>query len=53
MLSACGLMHSYQWTFGDTALRLAPAWPFVIGYTGMSLLFLTARWTTEEIDAEH
>jgi len=53
LLSACGLMHSYQWTFGDTALSLAPAWPFVIGYTGMSLLFLTARWTTEEIDAEH
>jgi AGZA family xanthine/uracil permease-like MFS transporter len=53
LLSACGLMHSYQWTFGDTALRLAPAWPFVIGYTGMSLLFLTARWTTEEIDDEH
>ena len=24
LLSACGLMHSYQWTFGDTALRLAP-----------------------------
>ncbi len=47
-LSALGLMHSYQWTFGDTALRLAPAWPFVIGYLGMSVLFLTARWTTEE-----
>ena len=29
LLSACGLMHSYQWTFGDTALKLAPAWPFV------------------------
>ena len=43
-----GLMHSYQWTFGDTALRLAPAWPFVIGYVGMSLIFLTAQWTTEE-----
>ena len=47
-LSALGLMHSYQWTFGDTALRLAPAWPFVIGYVGMSLIFLTAQWTTEE-----
>ena len=23
LLSACGLMHSYQWTFGDTALQLA------------------------------
>ena len=48
LLSACGLMHSYQWTFGDTALKLAPAWPFVIGYAGMSLLFLSAQWTTEE-----
>jgi AGZA family xanthine/uracil permease-like MFS transporter len=48
LLSALGLMHSYQWTFGDTALKLAPAWPFVIGYAGMSLLFLTAQWTTEE-----
>jgi len=47
LLSACGLMHSYQWTFGDTALKLAPAWPFVIGYAGMSLLFLSAEWTTE------
>src|SRR6186997_2989677 len=48
LLSACGLMHSYQWTFGDTALNLAPAWPFVIGYAGMSLIFLSAQWTTEE-----
>jgi len=48
LLSAVGLMHSYQWTFGDTALRLAPAWPFVAGYAGMSLLFFTAQWTTEE-----
>jgi AGZA family xanthine/uracil permease-like MFS transporter len=48
LLSAFGLMHSYQWTFADTALKLAPAWPFVIGYAGMSLLFLAARWATEE-----
>jgi AGZA family xanthine/uracil permease-like MFS transporter len=48
LLSATGLMHSYQWTFGDTAIRLAPAWPYVIGYTGMALLFYTAHWTTEE-----
>jgi AGZA family xanthine/uracil permease-like MFS transporter len=48
LLSAVGLMHSYEWTFADTALRLSPAWPYVIGYTGMSLLFLTAKWTTEE-----
>ena len=48
LLSAAGLMHSYQWTFNDTALRLAPAWPFAIGYAVMSLLFLTANWTTED-----
>ena len=48
LLSACGLMHSDQWTFGDTALKLAPRWPFVIGYAGMSLPFLSAEWTTEE-----
>ena len=48
VLSTLGLMHSYQWTFGDTTLRLAPAWPFVIGYTGMAFLFLTAQWITEE-----
>jgi adenine/guanine/hypoxanthine permease len=49
MLSATGLMHSYQWTFADTTLKLAPAWPFVFGYLAMAILFLTARWTTEKI----
>ncbi len=48
LLSASGLMHSYQWTFGDTALDLTPAWPFVIGYGAMALIFFTARWTTQE-----
>ena len=48
LLSACGLMHSYTWTFGDTALQLTPAWPYVIGYGGMAALFYTAQWTTEE-----
>jgi adenine/guanine/hypoxanthine permease len=47
LLSAAGLMHSYQWTFGDTALELAPAWPFAFGYTAMALVFVTAKWTTE------
>jgi len=41
-------MHSYQWTFADTALRLSPAWPFVFGYLAMAALFFTAKWTTEE-----
>jgi AGZA family xanthine/uracil permease-like MFS transporter len=48
LLSAAGLMHSYQWTPSDTALKLSPAWPFVIAYTTMSVIFLTAKWTTEE-----
>ena len=48
LLSATGLMHSYQWTYADTTLKLSPAWPFVFGYGAMALLFFTARWTTEE-----
>src|SRR5436190_3027725 len=28
VISATGLMHSYQWTTDDTVLRLTPAWPF-------------------------
>ena len=46
-LSAVGLMHSYQWSFADTTLRLTPAWPFVFGYLAMAILFFSARWTTE------
>jgi AGZA family xanthine/uracil permease-like MFS transporter len=45
-LSAAGLMHSYQWMPGDTALELSPAWPFVLAYGLMALLLATARWTT-------
>jgi AGZA family xanthine/uracil permease-like MFS transporter len=48
VLSAIGLMHSYQWTPGDTVLKLTPAWPFAIGYAIMSFLFFSAKWTTEE-----
>jgi AGZA family xanthine/uracil permease-like MFS transporter len=47
-LSGAGLMHSYQWSFADTTLKLSPAWPFVFGYLAMAALFYTARWTTEE-----
>ena len=47
-LSATGLMHSYRWTFADTALRFSPAWPFVVAYSVMALIFFTAEWTTEE-----
>jgi AGZA family xanthine/uracil permease-like MFS transporter len=48
ILSATGLMHSFQWTPADTALKLTPAWPFVFGYGAMALIFFVARWTTEE-----
>jgi adenine/guanine/hypoxanthine permease len=46
-LSAVGLMHSYEWSFADTALKLAPAWPFVWAYLAMAVLFFSARWITE------
>jgi AGZA family xanthine/uracil permease-like MFS transporter len=46
LLSALGLMHSYQWAFGDTVLLLAPAWPWVAGYMVMAVVFVVARWVT-------
>jgi hypothetical protein len=47
-LSAAGLMHSYRWTFGDTAIALAPAWPWVAGYGAMAAVLLLARFVTVE-----
>ncbi len=49
-LSAVGLMHSYRWTPGDTAVSLAPAWPWVAGYVIMGASFVLARWLTEPQD---
>src|SRR5690349_2361273 len=49
-LSAAGLMHSYQWSFADTTLKLSPAWPFVWAYLAMAALFFSARWITEPGD---
>jgi len=40
-------MHSYRWVMDDTVLNLRPAWPFVIAYAAMALLFLVAPWITE------
>lgn len=49
LMSTFGLMHTYQWTLGDTAVtELAPAWPWALGYTTMAVLLVTARWTTVE-----
>lgn len=45
-LSATGLMHGYQWTVGDTAVALVPAWPWVAGYGAMAALFAAAPWIT-------
>ena len=50
VISATGLMHSYQWTDADTVLKLSPAWPFAIAYAVMAAVFFTARWTTESND---
>jgi adenine/guanine/hypoxanthine permease len=46
-LSAAGLLHGWQFTEGDTAIRLGPAWPFTLGYGAMALLLLAAPWITE------
>ena len=51
-LSALGLMHSYRFTESDTALRLAPAWPWAAGYAFLAVLFLAARFITEPAE-EH
>ncbi len=50
-LSAVGLMHSYAWTAGDTALSLTPAWSWAAGYVIMGGCFVLARWLTEPIEA--
>jgi AGZA family xanthine/uracil permease-like MFS transporter len=49
-ISATGLMHSYRWVTDDTVLELRPAWPFVIAYGAMALLFLAAPLLTERSD---
>lgn len=46
LLSATGLMHGYQYAYGDTVLSLHPAWPYVWGYAAMALVFGLARWLT-------
>ncbi|WP_028007928.1 permease [Solimonas flava] len=51
LLSATGLMHGYQYAFGDTVLALRPAWPYALGYGLMALLFVSARWLTTPDDS--
>jgi AGZA family xanthine/uracil permease-like MFS transporter len=47
VLSAAGLAHSYRYTGGDTAIRLAPAWPWALGYLAVAVLFFVAPLVTE------
>jgi adenine/guanine/hypoxanthine permease len=51
VISATGLMHSYQWTTDDTVLRLTPAWPFALAYAVMAAVFFAAQWITEPADS--
>ncbi len=53
LLSIVGLMHSYQYTPGDTAMSLAPGWPWAIGYASMAALFVAAKFITTPDDAGH
>ena len=53
VLSAIGLIHAYQWTFGDAALALKPAWEHAIGYAAMAALLFVAPWITERDEAGH
>ncbi len=46
LLTATGLMHGYQYAYGDAVLSLHPAWPYVWGYAAMALVFGSARWLT-------
>ncbi|MBM4365844.1 MAG: NCS2 family permease [Deltaproteobacteria bacterium] len=53
VLSATGLVHAYQFTFGDAAMALFPAWEHAIGYAAMALLLLVAEWVTVEDEGGH
>ena len=53
ILSATGLVHSYRWTPGDTALTLQPAWQWAAGYMLMAAWLLAARHLTEDDDVGH
>jgi adenine/guanine/hypoxanthine permease len=45
--SAAGLVHSYRYTRGDTAILLAPAWAWATGYLAAAILFFLAPALTE------
>lgn len=45
--ASLGLVHSYQFTIGDTAVALRPAWDFAAAYAALAVLFAVAPWLTE------
>lgn len=53
LLSAIGLLHSFDWTKTDTVVKLAPAWPWAIGYAIMGVVFICAKWITEPTEKGH
>lgn len=48
LLSASGLIHSFRWTYSDTALSLTPAWEWAAAYALMGLTILSAKWLGAE-----
>ena len=51
-LCALGLMHSYEWTPGDTVLWLHPAWPWAAAYGVMAACFTLAKWVTVPVEGD-
>lgn len=47
VLSLTGILHSYRFLSGDTALSIEPATPWAAGYAIVAGLLLLARWCTE------
>jgi AGZA family xanthine/uracil permease-like MFS transporter len=49
VLAAIGLVHSYQFTPGDTALpsEFTPAWEWCAGYAMMAACFLSVRYVAK------
>ena len=52
VLSLAGLMHSYQFTPGDTAALARPALPWAVGYGLMAAVLFLARWVTVPNDED-
>ena len=45
-LAALGLIHSYEWTPGDTVVSLSPALPWAAGYGVVAVLLIVAPYIT-------